>query len=94
MEPEFDEEDEQITTANNRGSLSFLEDEDEQQDSDGTTASKLVDDVHVSVISCDKEGNDYNYTIKVGVADVKLPVCHVVLSSPLSPRPPPPPPYR
>ena len=65
------EDDDQVTAEqNNRGSLSFFdEDEGEQNDTSESSAAKLMDDIRVSVVKCDKEGNDFCYAIKVGVAE-------------------------
>ncbi len=59
------EDDDQIVTQQNRGSLSFFEEEDGEGQ---TKSNELTDDIKVMVVNCEKEGNDYSYNIKVGVA--------------------------
>ncbi len=65
---EIEEEDEQVAARENRGSLSFFDEDESNQDATNqTNTAKLMDDIKVFVLKCDKEGNDYCYLIKVGV---------------------------
>ena len=66
------EDDDQIITQQNRGSLTFFEEEDEQTQNN---SNELADDIQVTVVSCEKEGNDYSYKIRVGVAARVLVTC-------------------
>lgn len=68
----MEEDDEQISTGENRGSLTFLEDDDQEN---GGASDALVDKIQVLVLSCNKEGNDYSYKIKVGVAGCEFVTC-------------------
>lgn len=59
-------EEEDPSLSNNRGSLSFFdEDSQEERDHGASLATTPADDIRVSVENCEKEGNDYKYSIQV-----------------------------
>ena len=69
----MEEEEDQVQSGPNRGSLSFFdEDEIEEEVRGDSGPAQPVDNIDVSVLSCVKEGNDFNYTIKVGVAGCNI----------------------
>ena len=50
------------------GTLAFFDEDEDKEEEEEESPAKLKDDVRVSVLSCTKQGNDWAYQMKVGVA--------------------------